>query len=84
MMSAESAESPSAKAAVLKGSAGARSRRSTRSVETLRSRSSGGSVKPSSSTNPITAPRNPGSGPGNGSDTVKKPVSQRASTPCAR
>ena len=82
-MSAESATSPSAKAAALKGSAGARSRRITRSVDTLRSLSSGGSVKPSRSTKPIAAPRSAGNGPGNGSVTVKKPVSQRASTPCA-
>jgi len=65
------------------GSAGARSLRSTRSVEALRSLSSGGSVKPRSSTKPITAPRTAGNGPGSGRSTVRNVVSQVARIACA-
>jgi hypothetical protein len=52
-------------------------------VETFRRRSSGGSVKPSSRTKPMTAPRTAGIGPGSGRLTVKKLLSHRASTACA-
>ena len=78
----DNAARPNANAAAVSGSAGARSRRNTRSVDTLRRRSSGGSVKPSSSTNPIATPRNPGNGPGKGRLTVKNDVSHDASTAC--
>ena len=60
------------------GLGGGDSRRSTRNVDTLRRRSSGGSVNPSSTTMPITAPRTAGHGPGSGSSTVKNVASQRA------